>query len=443
MKKKVLACTLAAVLSVSMLAGCGNDGNSGSSGSSSDAGSGSTQQSSDSGEDAGSTDNGGSTEVTDVALKVWCPQNQVDTGVMAEQQAAFAAAHPEWNITWTTEIVGEDNAKTEVLKDVDAAADVFLFASDQLIELVDAGAIAQLGGEAEKMVKETIADSVRATAMIGDATYAIPFTHNTFFMFYDKTIMDESDVTSLEKIMAKETADNVYNYYFESSGGWKLGAYYYGAGLTVFGPEGNDLEAGVNWNNETGVAVTNYLIDLINNPKCAYDGEIAVSELIEDHRLGVWFDGSWNYDTYKNILGDDMGIGVIPTFNPDGNDYQMLGFYGSKCIGVNAHSKNMAAAVAFAAFLGNEENQTLRYQKSAQIPTNINAGASEAVSADPLAAVIVKEANEASVMQPSHSVFSSRYWTYAGAIPTEIRSGAINKDNVQEKLDAFVKAMTE
>lgn len=438
MKKKVLACTLAAVLSVSMLAGCGNDG-----GSNGNTGSGSTQQSSDSGAGAGSADNGGSTEVTDVALKVWCPQNQVDTGVMAEQQAAFAAAHPEWNITWTTEIVGEDNAKTEVLKDVDAAADVFLFASDQLIELVDAGAIAQLGGEAEKMVKETIADSVRATAMIGDATYAIPFTHNTFFMFYDKTIMDESDVTSLEKIMAKETADNVYNYYFESSGGWKLGAYYYGAGLTVFGPEGNDLEAGVNWNNETGVAVTNYLIDLINNPKCAYDGEIAVSELIEDHRLGVWFDGSWNYDTYKNILGDDMGIGVIPTFNPDGNDYQLLGFYGSKCIGVNAHSKNMVAAVAFATFLGNEENQTLRYQKSAQIPTNINAGASEAVSSDPLAAVIVKEANEASVMQPSHSVFSSRYWTYAGAIPTEIRSGAINKDNVQEKLDAFVKAMTE
>lgn len=422
MKKKVLACTLAAMLSVSMLAGCGNEG--------------SGQGSSDS---AGGGNASGGT--TDVALKVWCPQNQVDTGIMEEQQKAFAEAHPEWNITWTTEIVGEDNAKTEVLKDVDAAADVFLFASDQLIELVDAGAIAQLGGDAEKLVKETIADSVRATAMIGDATYAIPFTHNTFFMFYDKTIMSEDDVTSLEKIMAKETGDNVYNYYFESSGGWKLGAYYYGAGLTVFGPEGNDLAAGVNWNNETGIAVTNYLIDLINNPKCAYDGEISVTELIEDHRLGVWFDGSWNYDTYKNILGDDMGIGVIPTFNPDGNDYQLLGFYGSKCIGVNAHSKNMAA-VAFATFLGNEENQTLRYQKSAQVPTNINAGSSDAVMADPLAAVIVKESNEASVMQPSHSVFSTRYWTYAGAIPTEIRSGAINKDNVQEKMDTFVSAMT-
>lgn len=413
MKKKVLACLLATALSVTALAGCGN----------------------------GKGGNGGGT--SDIALKVWCPQNQVDTGIMEQQQKAFSDAHPEWNITWTTEIVGEDNAKTEVLKDVDAAADVFLFSSDQLIELVDAGAIAQLGGEAEKMVKESIAESVQATAMIGDKTYAIPFTHNTFFMFYDKTIMDESDVTSLEKIMAKQTADNVYNYYFESAGGWKLGAYYYGAGLTVFGPEGNDLEAGVNWNNATGVAVTNYLIDLINNPKCAYDGEIAVSELIADHRLGVWFDGSWNYDGYKKILGDDMGIGVIPTFNPDGNDYQLKGFYSSKCIGVNAHSKNMAAAVAFATYIGNEENQILRYEKSSQIPANVKASQIDAVASDPLAAVIVKESNEASVMQPVHSVFSSRYWTYAGAIPTEIRSGVINKDNVQEKLDAFVKAMTD
>ena len=261
-------------------------------------------------------------------------------------------------------------------------------------------------------------------------------------MFYDKTLMDENDIKTLEGIVGKDTPDNVYNFYFESAGGWKLGAYYYGAGLSIFGPDGSDLSAGVDWNNETGVAVTNYLIDLINNPKVAYDGEIAVSELIEDHRLGVWFDGSWNYDLYKGILGDDLGLATIPTFNPDGNDYQMLGFYGSKCIGVNAQSKNMAAAVAFAAFLGNEENQLLRYELSGQIPANMAAGASEAVASDPLATVIVDEANNASVAQPTNTVFSSRYWTYANAIPTEIRSGQITKDNVQQKLDDFVASMT-
>ena len=430
MKKKALACLMASVMSVSLLAGCGG---------SDDASQGDATPA---GTEAAADDAAAPVEVQDISLKVWCPQNQVDTGIMEEQQAAFQAEHPEWNITWTTEVVGEDKAQESVLKDVGAAADVFFYASDQVVSLVEAGAVARLGGETEAYVKENTAESVLATAMVEDGLYGIPFTHNTFFMFYDKTLLDENDITSIESIMAKETADDVYNFYFESSGGWKLGAWYYGAGLSVFGEDGSDLAAGVDWNNETGVAVTNYLIDLINNPKCAYDGEIAVSELIESHRLGAWFDGSWNYDMYKEVLGDDLGLAVIPTFNPDGTDYQLKGFYGSKCIGVNAQSQNMAAAVAFAAFLGNEENQLLRYEKSSQIPANVNAGESEAVKADPLATVIVEEANTASVAQPASSVFSARYWTYANAIPTEIRSGELNKDNAQAKLDEFVASMT-
>ena len=426
--KKVLACALAAAMSVSMLAGCGSSE--------------SQSTASATGANGEASKSEASGEVQDISLKVWCPQNQVDTKIMEQQQAAFAEEHPEWNITWTTEVVGEDKAQESILKDVSAAADVFFFANDQLSQLVEAGAVARLGGEAEAMVNESVAESVKDTVSIDDAIYGIPFTHNTFFMFYDKTLLDENDVTSLENIMAKETADNVYNFYFESAGGWKLGAYYYGAGLSIFGPDGSDLSAGVDWNNETGVAVTNYLIDLINNPKCAYDGEIAVSELIGDHRLGAWFDGAWNYDSYKEVLGDDLGLAVIPTFNPDGNDYQLKGFYGSKVIGVNAQSKNMAAAVAFATYLGNEENQLLRYELSAQIPANIKASENEKVKADPLATVIVNEANNASVAQPTNSVFGTRYWTYANAIPTEIRSGKITKDNVQQKLDDFVAAMT-
>lgn len=404
--KKLLALAMIATMSMTMLAGCGN-------------------------------------KTEGVTLKVWVPQNQLDSGIITAQQEAFAAAHPEWEITWITEVVGEDVAKENILKDVEAAADVFLFSSDQLVELVNAGAIARLGGETEKMVKETIAESVQATAMVGDAVYGIPFTHNTFYMYYDKTLMNEEDIKTIEGIVNKDTPDDVYNFYFESGGGWKLGAWYYGAGLSVFGEDGYDMEAGVDWNNETGVAVTEYLIDLINNPKVAYDQEISVSELIENHRLGVWFDGSWNDPTWVKILGDDLGRAVIPTYNLNGEDIQLKGFYSSKCIGVNATSKNMEAAVAFAAFLGNEENQLLRFEKSGQIPANISASNSEAVQNDPLAAVIAEEVNVASVTQPTSAEFTSKYWNYANTIPTEIRSGELTKDNVQAKLDQFVKAMTE
>lgn len=362
---------------------------------------------------------------------------------MAKQQEAFAAEHPEWNITWTTEIVGEDTCQESVLRDVGAAADVFMFASDQLPALVDAGAIAQLGGSTEAMVKEENSESVLATVTVNGNIYAIPFTHNTFFMYYDKTLMDDADVASIEKIMAKETADNVYNYYFESAGGWKLACYYYGAGLSVYGKNGEDLEAGVDWNNATGIAVTNYLIDLKNNSKCAFDSDLTVSELISEHRLGVWFDGSWNYNSYHDVLGDDLGFATLPTFNPDGNDRQLLGFYSSKAVGVNAQSKNMGAAVAFAAYLGNADNQLLRFQMSAQAPTSITASANAEVTADPVTAVLIDESNNYSVAQPANSVFSARYWTNAGSIATEIKNGNLTKDNVQEKMDTFVKNMTE
>ena len=428
MKRRIFAMLLAGVMALGLLAGCGGGGNNDTPGNGSSPSSG--------------TPSSGSGEVTDITLKVWCPTNQIETGIMDEQQKNFQAAHPEWNITWDVTPVGEDTCQENVLRDVDSAADVYFFASDQLPDLVSAGAIAQLGGSTAEMVENNMGEAVVNTAKVDGNLYAIPFTHNTFFMFYDKSVLDESQIGSIESIMSADTGDNVYNFYFESSGGWKLGAWYYGAGLSVFGADGSDLSAGVNWNNATGLAVTNYLIDLINNPKCAYDGEIAVSELIADHRLGAWFDGSWNYDLYHDALGDDLGLAVIPTFNPDGTDHQLLSFYSSKCIGVNAKSQNPAAAVAFAAFLGNEENQVLRYEKSAQIPTNVNAAATEAVQSSELAAVISDESTNCSVMQTVNTVFSARYWTYAGAIPTEIRSGEINKDNAQAKLDTFVAAMT-
>ncbi len=377
----------------------------------------------------------------DVTLNVWAPENQVTPGTIDSMCKSFQALHPEWNIKFTVNTQGEDTAKDEILKDVSAAGDVFFFASDQLQELVNAGAIAKLGGSTEEMVKTTMAQSVVDTATVDGSIYAIPFTHNTFFMYYDKTLLTEDDIKSLDTIMAKETAEGVYNFCFDSAGGWKLAAWYYGAGNTIYGASATDYAAGCDWNNATGLAVTNYLIDLINNPKCAYADDVSLTELAAAHKIGAWFTGSWDYTTYKEALGDDLGVAVIPTFNLNGTDYQLKGFYGSKCIGVNAQAKYPEVAVAFAAYLGGEEMQKQRFVETAQVPTNLTVGESAEVQADAVAAVLVEEANIASVMQPSTSEFTSRYWANVSAFATEIRSGDFNKNNAQEKLDTFVATL--
>ena len=78
-----------------------------------------------------------------------------DRGMLAAMCDAFNEAHPEWNITYEYGVCGEDVAKDEVTKDVDAAADVYMFANDQLPILVEAGAIAELGGKNLEEVKAT------------------------------------------------------------------------------------------------------------------------------------------------------------------------------------------------------------------------------------------------------------------------------------------------
>ena len=419
MKKKLLSLLLVAAMGISMLVGCGG-------------GDANTDGSSD------NTQQGGDATVTDVTLTIWAPENQQE--LLKTQMDEFAALHPEYNITWKTANVGEDTAKTEILKDVAAAGDVFFFANDQIQDLVGAGAIARLGGDVETMVNDTMAASVVDTVKVGDALYGIPFTHNTFFMYYDKTLLTEEDVKSLDTILAKDLGSGVYNFKFDDGGGWKLGSWYYGAGLSVFGPAGDDLAAGCDWNSETGVEVTKYLINMLNN-KSKVNTETGEVELIKEHKLGAWFDGSWNYETYKAELGDDLGVATIPTYTVGGQEVQMKGFYGSKAIGVNAQSKNLKVATEFAAFLGSEEQQIARFTATGTVPTNKVASEIDAVKNDVLSSVIVAEANNCSVAQPTDPTFGSRYWNYAGTIKTDILNGALTEANAQEWLDTFVTAL--
>ena len=96
--KKLLVCALAAAMSVSLLAGCGSTAET-------------TTPATDAAVEAtteAAPEAAAPTEVTDVALKVWCPQNQVDTGIMEQQQAAFGDVYRLQSRYICTEIIGRE-----------------------------------------------------------------------------------------------------------------------------------------------------------------------------------------------------------------------------------------------------------------------------------------------------------------------------------------------
>lgn len=78
-----------------------------------------------------------------------------------------------------------------------------MYANDNLSVLTDAKAIAKIGGIYEEQIEsinsETVVDSLKEDGYL----YGVPFTTNTWYMFYDKSVFSEADVKNLETMLEK------------------------------------------------------------------------------------------------------------------------------------------------------------------------------------------------------------------------------------------------
>lgn len=431
MKKKLIALVLTAVMVTASMTGCGNK----------------TEPAAPS-NDAAATDGAtvedtATAEVQDVKLTVWGPQeDQVksDTyanGFLAAMCEQFNEAHPEYNITFEYGVCGEDVAKDEVTKDVAAAADVYMYANDQLPILVDAGAIMEIGGTNVDTIKEMAGTSMTDSVTYQGGVYGVPYTSNTWFMFYDKSKFDESEVGSLETMLAKDLGDGVTNVCFPLTNSWNIAAFYYASGLTMFGEDGTDGAAGCKFDGPEGVAVTKYLVDLAANPKFTVQTNEENGKgisMFEEGKLGAFFTGSWDAANIQAALGENYACAKIPTIELNGKAAQMKSFAGSKAMGVNpttTEKGNAAAAVALAIYLGSPEVQLARYNERSVPPI-----AAEGID-DVMIKAIADEISNASVAQPLVKEMNN-WWAPAEAMGKAIAGGEVTLDNAEEKTKTMV-----
>lgn len=384
-------------------------------------------------------------EAKKVTLKVWSPQEDqaprdgYDKGILAAMCEAFDEAHPEWDITFEYGVCSEGDAKDTVTKDVAAAADVYMYANDQIPTLVDSGALARLGGSTVDEIKANNDEAMVSSVTYKDAVYGVPFTPNTWFMYYDKSKFTEDEIKSLDTMMAKDLGDGVSNFAMRLDNSWYIASFYYAAGCTLFG-DGTQPDAGCDFDNENGVAVTKYLVNLAANKKYSNEKDGSSIAKFKEGKLGAFFTGSWEYDAIKEALGDNLGVAKIPTIKINGTDGQMKSFAGSKAIGVNPMSKNTDVAVALAAYLGNAECQQIRFNTRKIVPTDKTVAASAEVQSDALVAAQALEISEAAVVQPLLAEMGN-YWTPAESLGKEIVQGDVTEANAAEKTAAMVKGI--
>ena len=372
-------------------------------------------------------------EVQDITLKVWGPQeDQADENSFLQVACGkFAEAHPEYNITWVFEVCAEGDAGTMVTKDPSAAADVYMYANDQLGALIQANAIAKLGGDALAQVQADNSEHMVSTVSTDGSVYGVPYAINTWFMYYDKSVYTEEDIKSLDALMAKKPVA------FEVTNTWYLPAFYYAVGGTMFG-DGTDGSQGVQFGGEQGAAATLYVAEALASGNMIEGGGGAGMDALRNGTVGAIFSGTWDAANVAEALGENYAAAQLPCVTINGEECQLKSFAGSKAFGVNPNSANMKAAYALAAWLGSAEMQDLHYEirNGEVVPCALSLLSGDEYSTNPAAVAQEATFSNTSVLQPSIPEMNT-YWGNADSMGKALANGEIDASNAADMTEKW------
>ena len=299
--------------------------------------------------------------------------------------------------------------------------------------MTDANALVKFGGKYREEIERTNTEEVISSLTKNGELYGVPFTTNTWFMYYDKSVFDEEDVKNLDTMLEKGVVS------FPMTNSWYLPAFYIGNGCTLFG-DGTDEAKGVDFGGEKSVEVTDYLIDLAGNPNFKIDADGSGIAGLRDGSISAMFSGSWDANAVKEALGDNMGAIALPAYTLNGEEKQMMAYAGSKAIGVNPNCKDMVAAVELAVYLGSAEAQRTHYELRNVIPCNTELLKDTKIAEDPLVMAQNNTFNDTSILQPFVAKMNN-CWTPVENMGKGIRNGSVTHDNSAEQAEAMNEAM--
>ena len=367
-----------------------------------------------------------------ITLKVWAPQvdQETEESWLYVMLAKFEEAHPEYSITWDIGVCGEGDAAGIVKNDPAAAADVYFYANDQMGTLIEAGALAKLGGSYLESVQANFAQThVDLLTYTDGGVYGFPTAPNTWFMWYNKSVYSEEDIKSLNTMLEKGVVS------FPMDNSWYTGSFWFGVGGTVFGPQGVDAAAGIDFSSDLCVEAAKFMVDLAANPNFKNDVDGAGIAGMLDGSISAMFSGDWDEPNLAD-LGENLGCAVLPTFTlENGETYQMKSFASNKAIGVNPNAKHPKAAMQLAEFLTSAEALQLRYEKSGYIPA-----ANDAKVESATATVVSAQMASATIAQPVLAEMAN-FWDPVKNFGLNILNGTITKDNAKEMIEATMELL--
>lgn len=448
MKKKVLATIVCMAMVLGTLTGCGGGSADATQAETSEAADTQTEstESEAAGEEAAEATTGSET----VSLTLWGAEE--DQTLLAELVEDFKAAYPDVTFDIQIGVESESTAKDTILTDVEAAADVYSFASDQLNDLVKAGALLNLEDYAEALTlagktlddvkSANSAGSVEAASLDG-SLYAFPRAgDNGYFLYYDSSVLTEEDVASWDSLLAAADAAGK-KVGMTLASGWYNASFFYGAGFNT--GLNDDGTTSIDWNGTsedgyTGVDVVKGMLSIAGNPAFMAIADGDISNQLASGQLVACVSGTWDGITAQEVFGDGYAATKLPTFTVGDKQVQQGSVAGFKFTGVNGYSENAGWAVLLADFITNEAAQQKFFDQRESGPTNINIIDSDAVKANVAIAALAEQSAYSKTQ-----LVGGKYWDPAQTFGELIAQGTLSADDdagIQGALDTLVEGVT-
>ena len=366
-------------------------------------------------------------------ITIWVAEEIAD--LTRQQVEAFNASNEDGIvINAAVESVSEADAATNMITDVEAGGDLFCFAQDQFARLVQAGALAKLGVAASEFVTANNAAGVVAAAKSGDSLYAYPLTaDNGYFLYYDKSVVPEEDVDSLEAIIADCEKAQKYFAFEMNTSAWYASSFFFGTGCVsewVTDEDGAFISVHDTFNSPEGLIAVKGMKKLVDSPY-----HLSSSSGVEfASNAAVVVTGTWDFMTVQEILGENMGVADLPSFEVDGQSYHLGSYNGCKLMGVKPQVDAVKAAALhrLAQYLTGEQCQKERFDARAWGPSNIAVQGSEAVQANAgLAALLAQSPYSI----PQGQIHGS-WWDIAKVIADDVKAAA-DEAGLQTALDNY------
>ena len=366
-------------------------------------------------------------------ITIWVAENAV--ALTEKQVQDFNATNTDGIVfNATIEAVSEADAATQMITDVEAGGDIFCFAQDQFARLVQANALAKLGTKAAETVTANNDPATVAASTSGDVLYAYPLTaDNGYFMYYDKSVIPEEDVDSMEKLIADCEAAQKYFAFEQQTSAWYLASFFFATGCRSewkTDDDGNFISVNDTFNSPAGLIAVKGMKKLVSSPFHLSSG--TVNEFNSGAAIVV--SGTWDFTAAKEILGDNLGVTDLPSFEVDGKEYHLGSFSGCKLMGVKPQVDAVKAAALhkLAQYLTGEKAQMERFEELAWGPSNLADQASEAVQANPGLAALIAQSPYA---VPQGQIHGS-WWDIAKVIGEDVKN-ATDDAGLQAALDNY------